>query len=76
MKYIIEKNIPIPDKSNRKYPWDKMEVGDSFLINEYSPAKLNNVMSSSKMYASLRNLDVKFVARKVGENQIRVWRTK
>jgi hypothetical protein len=33
---LIDKGIPIPPAStgmaNTKYPWDQMEIGDSFLI--------------------------------------------
>lgn len=33
--YIIEKNIPIPERNKHwsRFPFDKMEVGDSFLVD-------------------------------------------
>lgn len=35
MAYTIIKGVPIPPKDLRKvslYPWDRMEVGDSFIV--------------------------------------------
>lgn len=28
----IDKGVPIPERGDRKYPWKKMEVGDSFFV--------------------------------------------
>ena len=33
MSFNIEKNVPLPEKNVRwKYPFDQMEVGDSFFV--------------------------------------------
>lgn len=41
--YEIEKNVPIPDVAtkqhqNKKYPFDNMDVGDSFLVQSSKDA--------------------------------------
>ena len=41
--YQIEKNIPISKikhTKRRKYPFDEMEIGDSFIIKNYRKTKL------------------------------------
>ena len=82
----IEKNVPIPDKcpndgrgKKSKYPFEKMEVGDSFLHDEpYSHAaqtRLHNAARNFKNYHRDK-FDWKFTVRKVEGNKIRVWRVK
>jgi len=70
--YPVEKNIPIPlvrgGKGLRKWPIDKMEVGDSFFSLEYG-----GVRKSAKI------LGIKITTRQVEEDGvkgIRVWRIK
>lgn len=35
MAVKIEKGVPFPEKNMgiRKYPWDELKVGDSFIVN-------------------------------------------
>jgi len=33
--FEIEKGIPLPARPNKVYPFDQMEVGDSFLIPDH-----------------------------------------
>lgn len=66
--YEIAKKIPIPKggRGSKKYPFEEMEIGDSF------EASGGNVQGSAVSFA-LRNPEYKFKTRKT-ENGIRVWR--
>lgn len=75
--YKIEKNIPVPAARSRvtKYPFDKMDVGDSFLIvkqdgEEHEKIRMKAVGAACG-YAKTKGW--KFRTRKEGEN-LRVWR--
>jgi hypothetical protein len=77
-KIKIEKNIPLPGRSLKKesiYPFEMMEVGDSFAIPFSKP-------NYSKLYQACRNFvkgnpGFKFTLRKnESENWIRIWRLK
>jgi len=68
----INKNVPIPPPSrgpgaSSKYPFAKMEVGDSFLA-DVSPSK---VSSSARAWAKRKG--GRFVTRIEGDH-VRVWR--
>jgi hypothetical protein len=77
--YKIEKGIPIVGGTRnpnawRRYPLDKMKVGDSFLIPEGDPnAKPHLIQPAVKNYNRNYNLTTKFVARAM-PNGRRVWR--
>lgn len=78
MSIKIEKGIDIPEKKvgkKRKYPFDKMEVGDSFLYDKekYSRKVLNKLNTCARVYGKSR--DVKFSFRKQGDF-LRCWRIK
>ena len=66
----IEKNIPLPgDKlPHAKYPWDEMEVGDSFFAN----AEPSSLRSCARYQAGKKGH--RYTIRKEGEGT-RVWRT-
>ncbi len=65
----ISKNIPMPKvKTNIQYPWDDLEVGDSFLLN---PG--NRIPKSNITHANLRYFPKKFTIRKTEEG-FRAWR--
>lgn len=71
----IEKNIPFPRytkngrSTNRKYPWEEMQVGDSF----FSEKKATTMVSAAN-HAGKR-LGMKFATK--SENKgTRVWRIK
>lgn len=76
MEYKIEKNIPINDViGSRKYPFSKMEIGDSFIISEiYSYKIAQNISMMAKYHA--KKYGYKFVVRKTLDNKIRIWRIK
>lgn len=67
----IEKGIPVPKpvrKTYSKYPFDKMEAGDSFLV---PPASRRGAQSS----ASLQSKDGKrFTGRTTPDGSYRIWR--
>ena len=67
--FEIEKEVPIPAGSGGrgKYPWRKMEVGDSFLVprSQMSREGYRPVPTSS--------LGIKVSIRKEGDG-VRVWR--
>lgn len=71
----VDKNIKITPRS--KYPFNDMEIGDSFLIetdsNHYR--KQASTLSLAKKWAIKNNPEAKFATRKV-EKGVRIWRTK
>jgi hypothetical protein len=74
--FIVEKNIKMPSakpkkrKRFEKYPWSKMQVGDSFFV----PNKMTNSMSAVAVVAAKRNPGMKFSVRQMTDG-VRVWRT-
>ena len=70
MRYVIDKNVPLPAKATTgrksKYPFDLMEVGDSFFV----PGKVR--MASTVRQAS-RRLGRRFVWNEE-TGGARVWR--
>jgi hypothetical protein len=67
----VESSVPLPDDRQRlKYPFDDMDVGDSFLLTD--PSMVKNARSAAWMYS--RRHGMKFSCRKV-EGGWRVWRT-
>lgn len=79
--YKIEKNIPIANpKPERKYPFNEMEIGDSFLIKATdskmkSIRKIRNRISSACNIFTKNNPKIKFVTRRENDG-IRCWRIK
>lgn len=73
---VIEKNIPLPSPRNllsmgrpRIYPFNVMEVGDSFAI----PLKKKNaVAATANRYG--KNNNMKFATRLMDNGMVRVWR--
>ena len=67
MTIEIEKGIPMPDKvrtRNGKYPWDSMEVGDSFKLD-----------GRTKKVIIPARLKPKIFRQSAVEGGWRVWRT-
>jgi len=65
----IDKNIPLTEKNkNSKYPFLKMEVGDSFFIKNIKGRDFAAIAWSSG-----KRLDMKFAVRTV-EGGCRCWR--
>jgi hypothetical protein len=74
--YQIDKGVPLPYKSKLatrqnscQYPWQEMEVGDSFLGNETAAA-------CGRTY-SKRHPEYSFISHRVKEAPgYRIWRVK
>jgi hypothetical protein len=78
-KIKIDKGIPIPISTReRRYQFEKMEIGDSFFVNKESSASIISSFKQQKQRSSkLKNL--KIVTRTLiesGQKGIRVWLTK
>ena len=82
MKIEIEKNIPLPyfEQGSRtsKYPFAKMEVGDSFAVK----ATDNNTEKiRQQLYSAYRHFifhhkhEWKFITR-ISDDEVRIWRIK
>ena len=79
MPYKIDKNIPIPKYGRGKrpkYPFENMEVGDSFEAGDYSRDIANSLNGSAKSWCRYMNRRWKFTIRKTLDNKIRIWRIK
>lgn len=73
--FKIEKGVPLPSKVKQspthvKYPFDKMELGDSFAFDPEKIA-ITAVRSAAHIYSKRRGK--KFSIRLVGKGA-RVWR--
>lgn len=74
--YVIEKGIPIPktnsgrSKGESKYPFLKMDVGDSVFVKE---TRANVVGAYTRTLKQRNNSTFKFICRTV-EGGVRVWR--
>ncbi len=69
----IEKNIPVPVTNTFKYPFEEMEVGDSFLISGDEAVRK---LRSAAAYHSRRS-EAKYSVRSVSEGDsvgVRCWR--
>lgn len=65
----IEKNLPLPkERLRNSYPFNQMDIGDSFLVPE---GKMQVVLNAN--YRASKQLGMKFIARK-DTGGIRVWR--
>lgn len=69
-KYLVEKEVPLPKLYQQKYPFDAMEIGDSFT----SQATRESMHKSIKI-ARRNNPGRNWVTRQVA-GAIRIWRTK
>lgn len=76
MTYIIEKNIEIPPKQSRRktcYPWEGMQVGDSFLVPGPGTAEQQGKIGNAAYSRS--NQDGRKYTTRCVEGGVRVWRT-
>lgn len=79
----IDKYIPLPIQTRKrklKYPFDKLEVGESFVAGSYTDNLIQSVRTTAAHYVNKLPADktIKLSVRKVIENEkevIRVWRT-
>src|SRR5690348_6849088 len=71
VKYVIEKNIPMPKNgagANQLYPFSDMEIGDSFSVEKESFKK---ACQSASMFGAKHGK--KFSGR---QSELRIWRIK
>jgi len=73
MEFKIEKGIAIPERKGGtvKYPFEQMEVGDSFFVPESAEVRRSNFSNSASSYG--KRTGKKFTVRKV-EGGWRCWR--
>lgn len=72
MTIKIEKGVEIPPQTRRlKYPFEDMEVGDSFFVK----ADPKTIRAAAHNYRKTRDKSRKFTIRAV-DGGARVWRTK
>ena len=64
----IEKNIPIPRKGKQKYPFSKMEIGDSFFLENSTIGKV-----AAEAYREKKATNRMYVARSI-DGGVRIWR--
>ena len=69
----VEKNIdmPVMRVTASKYPYDEMEVGDSFMVTSERVSMINTMCGVNKKKGV--ELGMKFIAKRV-EGGVRVWR--
>lgn len=78
MSIVFEKNVPAPNYSyrpNKKYNWEEMEVGDSFVVN--GKAERNIIKSSfyafQKNHPDSPHVDRVLISRTMKDGTIRFW---
>jgi hypothetical protein len=76
-EYVLEENIEMPKRKayKLKYPWDKLEVGKSFLVDAKSAADIRN---SGYAYFRSRKIKVTLIIRVDGKDSAkkRIFRMK
>jgi hypothetical protein len=79
--FIIQDNVPMPAKVStrvHKYPFAKMEVGQSFVIPAINAPKtgVSAVKSASTGYRRTKGaMDKKFIVTELENGDIGVWRS-
>jgi hypothetical protein len=80
---LIEKNVPkIPRVPPNRvhYPFERMEVGDSFEINRAKYKNMNTLQASlrtsANKFCKRKGLDWKFATSQTSKNSVRIWRVK
>ena len=69
MAYEIEKNIPLVQRRGPRYPFRKMDVGDSF---EFPEAERQKIGNAALKFGQCNGM--KFTVQKTGEDAARCWR--
>lgn len=73
MSFEIEKNVPMPEKHVRwKYPFDQMEVGDSFFVVNKDTTQMSALCKRAGKRLTARFTTAK--AERGAEVGVRVWR--
>ena len=82
MSYIVEKNVPLPDKKSRsgalsQLPWDRMEVGDSFVYEHNSSGGLRKAAKNAGIEILIKGISViHTVGHGTKCDKWRIWRVK
>lgn len=66
----IESNVPIPE-AKYKWPFSKLDVGQSFIAGDFSGELQRNMTSIAAYYT--KKYGYKYKTRQVGK-KLRVWR--
>ena len=67
--YKVEKDVPLPEpKVRHNYPYEQMQVGESFWVDGLS---LQALCNSNLRWS--KKLNRKFICRREGEG-VRIWR--
>lgn len=74
MSFELEKNVPLEKfvSTKAKYPLNKMEVDDSFVMPLSDRNSLMSLIAQNRMKGS----KAKYATRKISELEVRVWRIK
>jgi hypothetical protein len=76
--YKIDKNIPVAKYAHNPYPFNQMDVGDSFAVPANGAALYivqRRLTSSIAAYRKRGHGNERYTtARNVAENVVRVWR--
>jgi hypothetical protein len=80
-QFQIDKNIPVPNEGREKYPWSKMQPGDSFFVpggRQTTADKRPGLMVQITVPAAAKRVPgTKWAVRQAtenGVNGVRVWR--
>ncbi len=71
MSYQVDKGVEIPERApNGKYPWNTMQVGDSFVLDQYDdPRKVRGAAKQRTKRSGER-----FTVRRDHAGEYRCWR--
>lgn len=77
MYFHIEKHIAVPQKVGRPniYPFDEMEVGDSFVVHADIAKQATMAAYRYAFNKRKRGEHRAFVTRKIDDNNTRIWRS-
>ena len=76
MTFKVDKKIPVPkEHTPNRYPFDTMEIGDSFFVTEDQTANLKSVYGAASHHAKRHNKKfLSAIREEGGKRGIRVWR--
>ena len=69
----IDKGVPMPKKERTKYPFSRMDVGDSFAVG---PGKREIKSASNAAYRRNQQGQQRFATRNMGGGIVRIFRVK
>jgi len=72
----LESGVEIPtQRHNSIYPWDTMEVGESFELDKSKSGGARSSLNSLRKKEDEGFKKKKFISRTMGTDRIRFWRT-